>query len=982
MNSEPFDIKKFKENGDLYQFLFENNVLGIGISNLDGKILLVNQAMKKIHHLNEMSEFNVGDFFVDKNKRIELLEILHEKGEVRNFEIQMTNPNRSNYWVLNSTKKITYNGQPAFFTTQIDISAKMDSETSSYESIDFYRGIFNYTSNAIAVYETKDNGENFLFVDINRIGEEMDKVKRDGLIGKNILDCFPDVKRFGLLDLFQQVWRTGKPEHHPISLYDDNRISGWRENYIFKHPNGNIIAIYSDRTKEKEAERLIIEREELFDHVLQNISVGIVLVDNETKKIFEVNQTILNMTNFNKDDLLGEDCKILGCSNVICPADCCHFLEKECIIKGKNRQIPVYKSVERIRLKNKILLIESFRDLTNLKESEAKLKLIASASADFIIMLDLDFNIQYINRGLMRNPTEIIGQSLYKLAKNPVEVKKSFETAVNLKKSQKYYAELNLDDNTILNFENIAAPILIEDKVVGLTVTCRDITEKEIMRKNLEKSERLYRSLVENNLFGVLVISEGEIKFANDYMAKIYESTIEDMMEWTMKDAFNLVHPDDRKKMHQVYRNRMDVDNLEYRIVLPSGKIKWVRHFMKYFKELEMNSMQLITFDVTEQKKMESERINNQKMESIGILAGGIAHDYNNILVGILGNIELLQMEKLSQDQSEIIQDLRQASFRARDLSKQLLTFSKGGKPIKSVINIKKIIKETASLTLRGTRCKFEITSNKEIPNTEGDISQINQVFSNLIINAVQAMPKGGLINITLSTIEVNSKKPIPVENGSYISVAIKDEGMGIPIENHSSLFSPYFTTKEKGSGLGLITCYSIIKHHGGYINFESQSGKGSIFYVYLPLIHKISKSISNGVENLVPSGLKILFMDDEESIHRIVIEFSKKIKSSAETVINGEKVLISYKKAMDEGKKFDIVIMDLTIPLGMDGKETISELLKIDPEAIAIVSSGYSNDPIMANPKEYGFKATLKKPYSFKEFRKVIAQALKESQK
>ncbi|RLB90540.1 MAG: hypothetical protein DRH50_12220 [Deltaproteobacteria bacterium] len=397
-------------------------------------------------------------------------------------------------------------------------------------------------------------------------------------------------------------------------------------------------------------------------------------------------------------------------------------------------------------------------------------------------------------------------------------------------------------------------------------------------------------------------------------------------------------------------------------------------------KHGEIIGVVLVFRDVTERRKMEEELQKIEKIESIGILAGGIAHDFNNILMGILGNITLAKMYAGPDDKViEKLTDAERASLRAKDLTQQLLTFSKGGAPIKKTASITELLKDSMSFALRGSNVRCEYFLSDNLWPIELDEGQMSQVINNLVINAQQAMPEGGIINVRAENTVVEKEYGFPLKKGKYIKITIEDQGLGIAKEHLSKIFDPYFTTKQKGSGLGLTTAYSIIKNHDGYISAESELGEGTRFDIYLPASEKeITGKRLFEERPLVGKG-RILVMDDEEIVRRVSGEMLKSFGYEVEFARDGTEAIEVYKNAKESGNAFDAVIMDLTIPGGMGGKEAIKKLLELDPDVKAIVSSGYSNDPVMADFRKYGFRAVVAKPYEIKELGEVIHKTITE---
>ncbi len=394
----------------------------------------------------------------------------------------------------------------------------------------------------------------------------------------------------------------------------------------------------------------------------------------------------------------------------------------------------------------------------------------------------------------------------------------------------------------------------------------------------------------------------------------------------------------------------------------------------------EILGLYVFTVDITEHKQLEEERLKASKLESIGILAGGIAHDFNNILAAILGNVSLA---KLSLDNksvlSELLHETEKASIRATVLTQQLLTFAKGGAPVKEIVELTELIRETTGFSLRGSNVKYRISIPSDLWTVDVDKGQISQVIGNLVINAQQAMPEGGIINISAKNVKAASKDNLPLSEENYLKISVTDKGHGIPEENLSKIFDPYFTSKQKGSGLGLATAYSIIHRHDGHLAVKSKVGVGTTFTIYLKASSKKVEGKETAKEESEVLTGKILLMDDEKSIRKVTGMMLRSLGNEVEVAFDGEEAIELYKKAMKSDEPFDVVIMDLTIPGGMGGKEAIKKLLKINPDAKAIVSSGYSNDPVISYYQEHGFSGYIPKPYRLEELKKVLNEVLKK---
>lgn len=379
--------------------------------------------------------------------------------------------------------------------------------------------------------------------------------------------------------------------------------------------------------------------------------------------------------------------------------------------------------------------------------------------------------------------------------------------------------------------------------------------------------------------------------------------------------------------------------------------------------------------NISERKAIEEEQKRELKIESLGLLAGGIAHDFNNILMKIIGNINLAKLElKNPENIVNFLNEMENATFQAKKLTSQLLTFSKGGDPLTRVESIKEIIEGTVTFFLSGSKSKVHRTYSDDKMTVQVESGQIEQVISNLIINADQSMPEGGLIDINVAVVDLTNEIIPGVIEDKYVRIAIADKGVGVKDEDKTKIFEPYYTTKKTGTGLGLTTCFSIVKKHHGYIEVRDNVDRGTIFIIYLPYVEqKVDRKIKDFKIKSSFSG-KILIMDDSVEIQELLGKMLEYLGFTFDTALNGGEAIEKYQQAMLK-EPYTLVIMDLTIPGGIGGKQALQQIRKFDPNVKAIVSSGYSNDPVLANYQEFGFIGVLPKPYSLNDLKKVITE-------
>jgi len=382
--------------------------------------------------------------------------------------------------------------------------------------------------------------------------------------------------------------------------------------------------------------------------------------------------------------------------------------------------------------------------------------------------------------------------------------------------------------------------------------------------------------------------------------------------------------------------------------------------------------------EVAERERMETELTRAQKLESLGLLAGGIAHDFNNLLGAIMGNLSLAMLDvDPANPASHQLAKAEQASLRAQELTRQLLTFSRGGAPVKKLIALAGVISEAAGFALQSSRVLHELAIPKGLWPVEADEGQMMQVFNNLLINADQAMPSGGIIRIFAQNITLGPGNGLPLGAGPYVKISVADEGAGIPAEHMEKVFEPFFTTKQKGSGLGLAVSYSIIRKHEGLITVESEPGRGTTFHIYLPASQR-EVVFSWRDDTFTKGNGHILVMDDEEEMRNTTGDMLVRLGYTVDYAGEGGEAIAKYRQAQEAGQPFGAVIMDLTVPGGMGGKEAVRKLLEIDPAARIIVSSGYSHDPVMSDFRSYGFQGLVTKPYRLHDLSEVVAAVIR----
>jgi PAS domain S-box-containing protein len=518
----------------------------------------------------------------------------------------------------------------------------------------------------------------------------------------------------------------------------------------------------------------------------------------------------------------------------------------------------------------------------------------------------------------------------------------------------------------------------------------KEMTERQHAEEALRASEEQFRTFFEVSPVGILIYPADSNALERSLKFSTFNSAFHNFFgysgdELSNKSIADLAYPEDIGKnielINELMAGKRNSYSIEKRYISKSGDIIWGYKSVTALRDSNNKPSKIMTtlVDITERKKMEEEQLKFEKLESVGILAGGIAHDFNNILTSIIVNIARAKMSPNFGKLFEILTEVEGACKRAKELTNRLITFSKGGAPVKKLCHVKDHLKDSTLFALRGSNIKSEFQIPDDLWPVNVDVGQINQVILNLVINAKQAMQNGGLIHVHAENIKADSQSIYPLPDRDYVKITFQDNGIGISRDQIKKIFDPYFTTKKDGSGLGLSSAYSIIKNHAGHIDVESEVNAGTTFHVYLPAISNQSSAETRKTVNRLIGECNILIMDDDATLRLTLSKTIQQLGYDVELAKDGDEAIHLYTKALKDGQPFDALIMDLTITGGMGGKEAIKKLTAIDPEVKAIVSSGYSDDSLMANFKHYGFCAIITKPYEIEELHELLNTVIKE---
>ncbi|MCY3414352.1 MAG: PAS domain S-box protein [Candidatus Heimdallarchaeota archaeon] len=619
-----------------------------------------------------------------------------------------------------------------------------------------------------------------------------------------------------------------------------------------------------------------------------------------------------------------------------------------------------------------------------LREEKEKFEAIVEDQTEFIVRYKEDGVRTFVNNSYCKyyniSREEALGTSFFMhIAEGSIEpVKQKIEALTKDNPVLENEHEVLLPDGSI-GWNRWIDRAIFNNKgeIVEYQSVGNDITEKKRFEQELRKREAMYKNLVETSQDLIWIVdSEGKYVYLNPAWERVMGYKVEEMLG----KSFTHFQTDEQAKkdealLKEILKGKM-VSNYRTVHYAKDGtpRILNFNAIRITNEEGEITGTQGTANDLTELINLQEELLQSKKLEALSILAGGIAHDFNNLLTGLTANLSLAKHYIDDKDELiSIFKDFQQALTRTSQLSNQLLTFSKGGSPQKDIVKVENLLRESVSFTLSGSNISAEYNLESDLWNVCVDENQIYQVFQNIIMNAINSMPNGGKITINARNLDYQGEAKKDLISGKYVLVEIKDTGSGIPLEIINKVFDPFFTTRSKGSGLGLAICYSIIKNHGGIIELSSKLNQGTDVSIYLPVgrsdsIIKQERAPQRNVKS--NSEVKrILLMEDNPHIQNIYCKIFRTLGHGYTVTNNGSELLKLYQ----DDPEYDILILDLTISGGMGGKETAVEVLNINNNAKIIVASGYSEDPVLANFKQFGFQGKILKPFTLEDIESVI---------
>lgn len=1005
---------KLKASNETLSYFIDGSPLSVVATDMDGKITLWNSAAERIFgwSANELIG-NVINFVPPDRitENVNLMDTLVRTGNPFSLETIRLN-NEGQRVDVNITATLTRNtdGSPMNIISIIDvITDRKRSERALRESEERYRKLVNNIPGAVFRSRADKNRTMMYMSDnIKEITGYVASDFNDNSVQSYCSIVLPEDSHIACMENFQPGSSHLKYnlEYRIRSKSGDIRWINERGK-IDTDGNGNAVfldGVLIDITDRKNFETALIESEMSYRGLFDSVAEAIYIHDTDGT-FLDVNEGAVNMYGYPKEFFIGKTPDAISAEG----KNDFDEVNKSIIkaLNGEPQHIVFWGKrcngeifPKEVRLNKglyfgKNVLIAMANDITSrrlaeegMRKSEEKYRTLTDHLPVGIYRSSVEGTILYANPALVNllgydNAEELLRIPVASIFSNPADrqlqlkkvIDNEFEFSSEIKFLTKSGYEIWVHDHTRAITDD-SGNIIYFDGII------ENITERKLAEEALKQSEERFRNLAEN-IPGTIYLCFNDKKFTmlylNDEIENLTGYRKEEFLDQNISYS-ELCHPDDRPMIYQDINTALAERksfHLTYRIKRRDNTWRWIDEIgVGVFKEDQLQYLEGFLSDITIRKHAEEELLTVSKLKSIGILAGGIAHNFKNILAAMTLNVELAKLKpaKVNEYLEKVEKSINQASA----LATRFQTFSKGGEPIKDVVKIGPVIDEAESIALSGS----DVITRKSIPEdswmVEMDAKQMNEVFMNLLLNAKEAMPGGGMITINVANTVITQFDKTNFTPGRYLKISIIDEGTGISPKNLSNIFDPFFTTKSDGHGLGLSTVHFIIQKHRGYIKVESIIDKGTIFEIYLPASDKCITE-STQTQNAFYSEVanKLLFMDDDDDIRENMCELGQLLNYEIIGARDGEEALRLYRKHKEGTNSFSAVILDLTIKGGMGGEETIAELLKIDPDVKAIVFSGHSTKPIVANYRDYGFKARLDKPADLKTLSKVIREVL-----
>ena len=1011
--------ERLKESQERAQRLASASFEGLGFAE-GGRLTDSNEQLASMlgYSLKEIVGLPVMDFVAPESRATVSEQI--RSGSETPYEHLAIRKDGTIFPVEVQGRVLSRQGKQIRVTAVRDISERKRAEAALHESETGFRNIVESAPLGMHIYELRPDG-NLIFIGANPAADSILRIENSQFIGKTIEEAFPGLAGTEVPQRYREVAKTGKSWRTTQVDYDHDRIRGAFEVVAFQITEGRMVAMFTDITERKQFEDSLKRERNLLRTLIDNLpqNTYVYIKDAESRYVINNPAHLRSLGVTCQEDVLGKT------SFDFFPPELAEeyfAAEQEVIRLGQplidreEAALDMVSGEMRWHLTTKVPLrdpsgrisgvVGMSMDITGRKKSaealrlsEQKLRSLFETMAQGVVYQGADGGIIDANPAAER----ILGLTVAQLKERdsynqqwgairedgsefPGELHPAMVALATAREQSGvtmgvYHAVRK--ERRWIRIHAVPQFRPGDAKPFQVFSTFDDITDQKQADDALwAEKQRLAVTLRS--------IGDGVITTDTEGTIVIMNKVAEAMTGWSAADArgkpltevFHILH----EKTREVCENPFDqVIKTKTVIELTSHTVLIARDG----RELiiadsgapilddggKIIGVVLVFRDMTEKQKLLETAQKSQKLESLGVLAGGIAHDFNNMLGGIFGYIDMARRKNADKDVERYLEKALGVFGRARDLTERLLTFSKGGGPVRKTARIDRLVRENTGFALSGSNINCEFSVAADLWLCDVDENQLGQVIDNIVINAKQAMPSGGLIRVGAQNLELEEGNRRGLPAGRYVQISVSDEGVGIPKENLSQIFDPFFTTKPKGNGLGLATSYSIVKKHDGLIEVESDVGKGSTFYVILPA----------SLRDLVPVEAQqaaghtgrgtMLVMDDEEFILEILRDWLTTMGFTVIRAHDGEEALELLSKRQGGGDPVIGVILDLTIPGGRGGRETISEIRKRHPDLAVFASSGYSDDPVMSKPAEYGFTGSIKKPYRLDDLAALLGK-------
>ncbi len=991
--------KQIEESEERHRSIIQTAMDGFYLSDIKGQLLEVNESYCRMSGYCEDELLTMCIADLEANERSKTVAEHMKKVVSQGSDLFESKHRRKDGTVYEVEVSVHFRNEKGGRCVSFlrDITDRKQAEASLRESERKFRQVFDNANDAIFILNRQGRMLEVNLLACERLGythSELMSLTLDQIDTPEEVQLIPE-RMSRLMEFGQIVFETvhQRKDGFLIPTEVSARKITWADQPA-------VISICRDISDRKRAEQILVESEKKFQAVFKHAPVAVMLLDSQGV-VLDCNQHLINMYGAEREEYIG-----VNLLEKMPEGPTRQYLVKavssdagvqyyeglgDKVINGKRPYIFVISEKIAHDLLVVIIIDITARRLMEdaLRESENKFRsLIETTDTGYVILDDqglvLDANLKYVHLAGRQQLDKVIGYSVlewtapHDLKRNATEVRKCVE--------QGYVRNLEIDyvhpGGQVIPVE-INATVLNTAGTIRVVTLCRDITERKRAEEQLKESEDKFSLTFKSSPDAVNInrLEDGLCVDINEGFTRATGYTRDDVIGKTSLELNIWQDPADRRRLVQGLREKGYFENLEAQFRKKDGTLITGLMSARVISLKGVPHIISIARDITEHKKHENEMLKIEKLESLGVLAGGIAHDFNNILTGIMGNISFAKIFLDSAHESyKSLAEAERATVRAGELAHQLLTFARGGEPVKKVVSPQRLVSEALSFVLHGSNVKGTIDIPDSVHAFEADEGQKSQVFRNIIINAMQAMPEGGVLTVNAQNIVLDNNNAFELPPGPYIRLTFADQGCGISDDTLKRIFDPYFTTKSAGIGLGLSSVHSIVKRHGGHTGVDSAVNKGTIFTIHLPSIGKVFTEYQEDatVQATVEyKGGSILVMDDDEMIRDVASSMLTHLGYEVTICASGEEAVDLYKTSVESGAPFVLAIMDLTIPGGLGGKQAAEQILSFYPKACLVVSSGYSNDPVMSSYREHGFRGAIAKPYNIHKFEEVLGELL-----